>query len=351
MILGLASMLGVSAGATAVSGFAWFTTTKSASVDVTNIGVYSTSSNLNVTFNAAIKGCANDGSSAGDVNIKAQAAERTQNFTGDGSTTTFTLEYEPSEKPTVKVDGSDYDPEDVSWTSGKVVTLTGTVPADGLTVAIKYKPNAVLTDISSTDGQTFYKPTWAAGYEGQYATAMPTFTDGYLSFSMNIQANGSSPLSVYVNLPKIEAMVESDTEDEALADLARVAIIHSSTTRMILQRDASTNNLGIDSDFTMNHRLAAGAGANDSWDLALLDKEVPTLVTPSTADKKILSTAPAKTAAQHWVADIAAGETTTVTVSIWLEGTSGNATSDASGQFLENIAAGKIKVSLPLIAF
>ena len=40
MTLALASMLGITAGATAVSGFAWFATTKSADIDITNIGVY-----------------------------------------------------------------------------------------------------------------------------------------------------------------------------------------------------------------------------------------------------------------------------------------------------------------------
>ena len=350
MTLALASMLGITAGATAVSGFAWFTTTKSATVDVTNIGVYSTSSNLNVTFYQNIKGCADQSTQAGDVDVVAQSAAKTETFTGNGTKTQFTLACEPIEKPTVKIDDVDYAESNVTWTSGKTVTLAA-APTNAAVVKITYQTQEVLTDISSRDGQTFYKPTWAAGYEGLYATAMPTATEGYLSFSMHIQANGSSPLSVYLNQPQILAMVKDDTEDEALADVARVAIIHDSTTRMILQRNAATNNLGIDSTFTVNHRLAEGEGADDSWDLSALATTVPTLVSPNAADKKILSGAPAKTKEQHWVADLAAGEETTVTVTVWLEGTSGNTTSDASGQFSGDIAAGKIKVSLPLIAF
>lgn len=49
MILGLASLLGVTAGATAVSGFAWFVTTKTADVEVTKIGVYSKNPTLSVS--------------------------------------------------------------------------------------------------------------------------------------------------------------------------------------------------------------------------------------------------------------------------------------------------------------
>ena len=63
-----------------------------------------------------------------------KASKATDAFTGDGSTTAFTLSKTPSEVTSVKVNGtetSDY------TTSGKVVTFS-TAPADSATVVISY---------------------------------------------------------------------------------------------------------------------------------------------------------------------------------------------------------------------
>jgi hypothetical protein len=217
MILGLASMLGVSAGATAVSGFAWFTTTKKADVDISNIGVYSKSSALAVTFKSALVGCANDGSDEGDINVKTAGTER---FTGDGSTTSFTLKDIPDAKPTVKVDGAAVDAADVDWTSGTKVVTLASAPDDTDPVEITYSPFAdVLTDVSSVDGQTIYKPTWTATGEGRYATDVPAVETGFLRFSMTLQASGSSDLKVYLNNPSI-APSTAGTANQAAADIA-----------------------------------------------------------------------------------------------------------------------------------
>ena len=64
MTLALASMLGITAGAAAVSGFAWFTTTKSANINVTNIGIYTSSSGLDVKLKsgAPLIGCTDNSS-------------------------------------------------------------------------------------------------------------------------------------------------------------------------------------------------------------------------------------------------------------------------------------------------
>ena len=100
LVLAMASMLGITAGATAVSGFAWFTTTKSATVDITNIGVYSKSSALDVTLKAGLVGCTDDNSGSGDINlVGAVGAAKTETILSDG-TATVTLSQYPSVKPT-----------------------------------------------------------------------------------------------------------------------------------------------------------------------------------------------------------------------------------------------------------
>ena len=92
MILGLASLLGVTAGATAVSGFAWFVTTKTATVDVTNIGVYNNNPSLTMHINNP-QGITQIASSGNDYSFSAVKDSTTASETasGDGTKTAFVL--------------------------------------------------------------------------------------------------------------------------------------------------------------------------------------------------------------------------------------------------------------------
>ena len=358
MILALASLLGVSAGATAVSGFAWFTTTKQANVNVTNIGVYSKSSALAIAFQSADKNT--EGNVAdGTLTVKAKGAQVVETFSGDASKTQFTLKQTPYAAPTVTVAG------DISWNlSGKTITFASAPAAGTDNISVTYYPREVLTDVSSIDGQNIYKPTWTASGEGRFATAMPTATDGYLAFTMRLTASGSSPLEVFLNHPTITAADGENANDTAAANISRVAIIEGASTHLVLQNNiASPNNKGISTTVvgTKNSDLAGGAGSA-GWDLSLaggtdvVDANI--LAATGSASKNNLSEAPAHSSAaeklaSNYVTHIDAGAYKDIKVVVWLEGTSYNTDGYAYGSYATatNPMNGLFNVSLPLIAF
>ena len=130
---------------------------------------------------------------------------------------------------------------------------------------------------------------------------------------------------------------------------------------MVLQNNiASPNNKGINETFaaTENCRLDGGAGANDGWDLSLLDATVSSDVfaIPQATNKSTMSDAPAidtpaNKALNNYITTVGAGDQTDITVSIWLEGTNGNTGAGPNGSFAASPENGMINVSLPLIAF
>ena len=363
MTLALASMLGITAGATAVSGFAWFTTTKAATVDITNIGVYSKSSALDVTLKSADEGCTDstvDPSSSGDINlVGAVGAAKTETILSDG-TTTVTLSQYPSVKPTVIQVGGVDKTTGTTWTENTKTLTLEEAPAAQTPITVTYTPYAALTDVSSIDGQHIYKPTWTASGEGRYATAIPAASEGYIQFTMTLKASGASPLKVYLNQASITAASASDADTSAAA-ITRVAFVEGSTTQLVLQNNiASPNNKGINETFaaTENCRLDGGAGANDGWDLSLLDATVSSDVfaIPQATNKSTMSDAPAidtpaNKALNNYITTVGAGDQTDITVSIWLEGTNGNTGAGPNGSFAASPENGMINVSLPLIAF
>ena len=359
LVLAMASMLGITAGATAVSGFAWFTTTKNATVNVSNIGVYSNSSNLAIAFGTPLKGC--EGSVDGStLTVKAKGEQIVQNWTGDNSTVAYTLSEVPNGTPTVTVGGS---PMASGWTvSGTTLTFDD-APAADAAIQVSYYSRKVLTDLSSTDGVNIYKPTWTATGEGRYATAMPAAETGYLSFTMTVSASGSSALEVFANHPTIVgAATGATTATAAAADLDRVAVIADGSTRFILQNDPSEpNNRGISSTIATsgkNWEFDDESAGNDGWDLSLASGTavVPTLTATESEYKNNRSTAPAHTdasdiIANNYITHVDAGGSKTITIVVWLEGTSYNATNLAYGAYDEDILDGIFSVNLPLIAF
>lgn len=374
LVLAMASMLGITAGATAVSGFAWFATTKSADIDITNIGVYSKSSALSVVLTQTIKGCADltgeQASKAGDINLVGASAASTVTDVrnGDGSNQTFTLDQYPNAQPVVKVGDNDAAYEGtVTWTNadgaGKTVTLS-TAPSGK--ISFTYTPYEALTDVSSVDGEHIYKPTWTAAKEGEIATAMDPASTGYVQFTMTITATGTSGLDVFLDRAKIEPAKSGDAADTAAANITRVAILEGTSTKttdIILQKNtAAPNNKGIDSTFagTPNCKLTPDAVSNNGWDLKSLTATVDADIFAQLdgSNKSILSQAPdhstvAEKKASNYVTHMNPGEQKLLTVSIWLEGTSYNDGNTAYGKYASatNPENGMINVQLPLIAF
>jgi hypothetical protein len=359
MILGLASLLGVSAGASAVSGFAWFITTKSATVNINNIGVYSTSSNLNVVLKQALKGCTDDAadpSTQSDINLVGGTSAKTETFKATASQATLALKHYAKEITSVSKNGTPLAVStDYTWTAGttgKTITLTNPAAAND-EFEVSYVAYAALTDVSSADGKTFYKPVWTAAGAGVTATSITDVTDaasGYVSFSMTLTAAGTDNLDIYLNQPTITAVNTSDAADTAAANITRVSFIDNNVTKLIVQKGTigATNNKGIDSLF------AATPNASPLWDLSTLSTGPSNTIFANLdgTDKDTMS-AGTKTAGENYVTTVTGGTSKDIIVNIWLEGTSGNQSGNAGGQFATaaNPENGMINVNLPLIAF
>ena len=369
MILALASMLGVSAGATAISGFAWFTTTKQANVDVTNIGVYSTSSALAVSWTegqTAI-GCAQDPGVTTGLGVvgAASSSTLTETITATEATqTVFKVNKHPYSISSISIDdGSTTTAGSGTVTDpvAKTITLSNGVSA-GNKVTITYTPYEALTDLSSVNGQEIYKPTWTASGEGRYCTAFTPATTGFVRFKMTLTATGGSDLRVFLNKgASVSPADEHNNDDIYAAHIARVAIIDNTETKFVFQEDKTHGTVGVSSTYTtsaFNHRLAE-SGANDCWDLKeTTTNPLPdlgtnllsqTAITDKTAhDSAWAANSVNQVAAESFITTVGAGQSKDITVTIWLEGT--NYTED-SGTFTNSPENGMIAVNLPLIAF
>ena len=369
MTLALASMLGITAGAAAVSGFAWFTTTKSANVNISKIGVYTTSSGLDVKWKAAQTaiGCTGNNVTNGvDVVGSASTTLRTDHTIAGENQTVFNLDKHPSATPTVTYQVGQASPVTCTVTTfsaeNKTVTVSTNIPEDA-DVSISYYPYEALTDVSSIDGQHIYKPVWTASGEGQYATALTDVSDateGFVQFQLTLTATGDSPLIVYANATaSITAAKENDDADEAAASIARLAVIDSEgATKFVMQKDATApNNVGISETYTQtkNYRLDGDTeAAKDSWDLIGTLPTITNLVTAgnipdkSSHDATWAATVGNQTAANGYITTVPANSSRDITLSIWLEGTN---EIGAHGAYTESPEKGMIAINLPLIAF
>lgn len=366
----MASMLGITAGAAAVSGFAWFTTTKSATVSVTNIGVYSKSSALAVTFKEGTR-CTGTNVAAGINVVGDHAASTTTQVITANATQASTKKFAVDKHPyklggaTVTIKSGSNDAVNGSVANideeSREITLSDTI-LEGDIVTITYTPYEAMTDVSSYDGQTFYKPTWTATGEGHYATAIPTTTTGHVQFTMTLAATGASDLMVYANSGVvITAADNTNPHDNAAAGITRVAVIddYSSATKFVTQNATTAGTVGINSTWagTKNVRLASGAGENDAWDLKATGEgvaipSISNLVQANAIEDKSAHDAAWAALNQDYddgyITTVPAGQTRDVTVAIWLEGTNNT---DSNGKFNADPEKGMIGVTLPLIAF
>ncbi|MCQ2799919.1 MAG: hypothetical protein MJ228_04070 [Bacilli bacterium] len=86
MILGLASMLGISAGAAAISGFAWFTTQRTADISASNFKVGSGDGTLKISSAGSLVNCAIETNANNTVAINPSTGELEDVSSGDGKT-------------------------------------------------------------------------------------------------------------------------------------------------------------------------------------------------------------------------------------------------------------------------
>lgn len=86
MILGLASMLGISAGATAVSGFAWFTTQRTAAIEASAFKVGASEGSLEITRVDADKNCVSTVNNSKDAIVPTASKDLADVSSCDGQT-------------------------------------------------------------------------------------------------------------------------------------------------------------------------------------------------------------------------------------------------------------------------
>lgn len=346
MILGLASLLGVTAGATAVSGFAWFVTTKTADVTVTNIGVYNNNPSLSVNV-TNMKGVVRTNNAANDFDLK--AANDTSDFMEekDANGVSYVLSQAPLAQPKAYVDGAEVSV--ASYDAGtKTVTLSA-APEAGKKVRFVYCDKAALTDVSSKDGINFYDPTWQAAHEGTKATKIPTAKAGeqYITFDMEFAAPTTGSLNVFLDRPKITALDTDNDADNEAAAVTRVAFSTDTdgTVLIISNNVGDEYNKGISK--TKVDAQNASTAAGDYTVTSFLDPCGEKLVVPSETNYSVLSSVADLDAAHNYIATIN-GSDVTVHVAIWLEGTSHV---DALTGNNSTPIGGEINVRLPIVAF
>ena len=346
MILGLASLLGVTAGATAVSGFAWFVTTKTANIDVTHIGVYNNNPSLSVNV-TNMKGVVRTNNAANDFDLKAanDTSDFMEEFDANG-TATYVLSQAPLAQPKAYVDG--VEATVTSYDAGtKTVTLSA-APEAGKKVRFVYCDKAALTDVSSKDGINFYDPTWQAAHEGTKATKIPAAVAGeqYITFDMVFTAPTTGSLNVFLDRPTITPLNNTNEADNEAAAVTRVAF----------STDADGNVLTISNNVSADYKKGiskdlidvphADTTAGDYTVTSFLE-DCENLVVPSETNYSVLSSVADLTAANNYITTIN-GSNVTVHVAIWLEGTSHV---DALTGNNSTPIGGEINVRLPIVAF
>lgn len=358
MILGLASLLGVTAGATAVSGFAWFVTTKTADVAVTNIKVFNDNPSLSVRLEN-LKGVKLTNDAANNFALKA-AKDTTsvdKEWTAIDDQTDFVLTNKPLAAPTVYIDGV----QDTTLHTYVEATKTihfDTAPGAGKKIRATYYDKAALTDVSSLNGKDFYDPIWETANEGKKATKIKDATAGeqYIAFDMVFSAPTTGSLKVYLSQPSIEGIDETNnTADAAAASVARVGFYNEDTHASVLTLSRNTGdhyNKGISKTKVESYDTGSGTvNANTVDGHYTIDPNVldtcTTLATPCNTDYSVMSSAPTEGTdlANNFIALIG-GSDVRLHVTIWLEGTSNTTDGDYSAPI-----GGEINVTLPIVAF
>jgi len=304
MILGLAGLLGVSAAATAVSGYAWFTTTTTGSASFTTVSVYTLNSSLTVSHVAS-------------------NTASTPSYTGSG---TENIVYDCS----------------------------------GITDN--------LTDISSNDGIHMYSPKWTSTNPGVTAekinevsagdlNATVSSISGYISVTLKLAVSGRSDMDIYISAATIAAASEGTAADEAAAGVTRMAFIETTKSGGIytLSNNIMTVGKNITPDSTgkspagttgydkgISKEKVDNAGSGPYTVTELLDsvKNPRKSPTPSYAESS-------NTDSLYKLCTLSNSGTAYITCVIWLEGSS---KVDTNGKYNDPIG-GTMNISFGLVAF
>lgn len=310
IVVGLSSLLAVTASIGAYSTFAWFTTTRVATVNVTSATVYSNYGKLLVSY----------------------------------------ADTQPAQ-------GVDY-----TTTSGTVTD--GVTPVTGISSSIN---NA--TDISGSGkvGE-FYKPTWVPGTEGTGASAIPAAVNGlkigtttpatsdsyYIAYNLKFWNKGTVAINVYFNSTTLlvahqslttrpteegAAQTAYDTQlakDEAARKSTRVAVYEGTDEKSLWQQDADTH-----SPAAYNY-VTSSASADMAYGVSSFKIADATASTNWHQGAFVAVTKGFTAGAGQTLCTIAAGESTVLTFTSWIEGTLNEADNDAIGgvvDFHMNFAA------------
>jgi hypothetical protein len=273
LVIGLASMLGVTAAAGTTAGFAWFTTTRTATVNLA-------SAHVNTT--------------AGDLKIAYVPIEN-NNVTGDASETN-----------SLALSASTTNATDIS--------------GDGKTF---YKPTWAPTDGSA-------QPTVATAINSVSNGTTRTY---YVIFGLQLINKGSGDaFSVYLeNASKVAPHSGSEPKDVAAAGATRIAI-YSATGANHDQQDAAVTMWQYVTDSTNPYKYltAGGSGAYGVSGYQLADATSLTGWHIGSWDN-VSHTGDVNIKAGQKIADVPANGSAYVIVSMWIEGTSSFATNAAIG--------------------
>lgn len=319
IVVGLSSLLAVTASIGAYSTFAWFTTTRVATVNVTSATVYSNFGKLLVAY----------------PHTSTEGQPTTKVGSTDGSTT------QPEQ-------GTAYTFTQSSTATDGVYTISAlnitTVPQN-------------MTDVSGTGKiGSFYKPTWIPGSEGTAASAMPIVTNGkkidgitadatasyYIAFNLEFWNTGTTPINVYFNSTTTLSTFTLATgdatqlaKDTAAMKSTRVAVYDGDTEMSVWQQETDTA-------LTPAYKYISAASGTDLGNKATISS-----LTAESGNFHVGAFAAVQkdftaTKGQTLVSSLAGGHSKVLTFTMWIEGTANAATNAAIG--------GKVNLNLNFAA-
>lgn len=266
VVVALASLLAVTSGIGAYSTFAWFTTTRTAQVNLTSAKVYSNYGKLLVAYGAT----------------------------------------QPNQ-------GTAYTPTSGTVTDG----VTPVTAIDATTVASNE------TDISGSGkiGE-FYKPTWIPGHETVQASAIPTVENGlndgvsyYIAFTLTFWNKGTAAIDVYYN--STAAITGADAAGTEAAKATRIAV-YDGTTAVSVWQGAT------DSAYSYISSGSTGTAYGSLGTLSTYTQDTAPFHAGSFANSVQKGFTPI--VGQTLITSLAAGSSKDLTFTSWIEGTATAAT-------------------------
>ncbi len=272
LVLGLASLLGVTAAAGTTAGFAWFTTTRTATVSLTSAHVYSDNGNLSVQYVDVANNGITGASATPTSTLAIAATTGVTDISGDGKTFF---------KPVWKADNGTAQP----------------------TVA-----NSI-SSIANVSGKTYF-----------------------VQFGLNLINSGTAQFSVYLESGSAVTGVTSSTADVAAAKATRVAVWSTGTTPANMttwQYDTTDSTAGY-------KYLATAATGTKAYNFDGYTLATPATGTFHAGAFNQVNSAVDGPVSGQLIATVAgatiAGDTTVeVIVSSWIEGTLSTADNAAKG--------------------